>query len=50
MIYVYCNWVCTRWLRSVTLYKNRKETAIYNIQNNTNAQNTQNRKQTYKEY
>jgi hypothetical protein len=50
MIFIYCNWVSTRWQRSVDMYKNRKETAIYrrgnDVQNNTKTQNTQNRKQT----
>jgi len=27
MIFIYCNWVSTRWQWSVDLYKNRKETA-----------------------
>jgi hypothetical protein len=35
MIFVYCNWVSTRWQWSVNLYKNRKETAIYERRNNT---------------
>jgi hypothetical protein len=26
---IYCSWVSTRWQRSVDLYKNRKDTAIY---------------------
>jgi len=45
MIFIYCNCVSTRWQRSVNLYRNRKETAIYrrrnNTQNNTKTQNTQ---------
>jgi len=28
-IFIYCSWVSTRWQRSVNLYKNRKEAAIY---------------------
>ena len=28
-IFIYCSWVSTRWQRSVDLYRNRKETAIY---------------------
>jgi hypothetical protein len=48
-IFIYCIWVRTRWLRSVILYKNRKETAIYkrrnNTLNNTKTQNRQSRKQ-----
>ena len=52
MIFIYCNWVSTLWQRSVDLYVNRKETAIYrrgnNTQNNTRTQNTQNRKENYK--
>ena len=27
MIFIYCNWVSTRWKRSVDLYKNSKDTA-----------------------
>jgi len=42
----------TRWQRSVNLYKNGKEIAIYrrrnNTQNSTPTQNTRNRKQKYK--
>jgi hypothetical protein len=49
IILMYCNRVSTRWQRSVNLYKNRKETAIYkgrnSSQNNTKTQNTQNGKQ-----
>jgi len=26
MIFIYCNWVSTRWQWSVDLYKHRKET------------------------
>jgi hypothetical protein len=33
MIFVYCNWVSNRWQWSVNLYKNRKETAIYERRN-----------------
>jgi hypothetical protein len=51
-IFIYCNWFSTRWQRLVNLYKNGKEAATYkrrnNRQDNTRAQNTQNRKQTYK--
>jgi len=55
MIFIYCNWVSTRWQWSVDLYKNRKETDIYRRRNNTQnstqnntqksreTQNTQNR-------
>ena len=50
MIFMYCSCVSTRWQWSVNLYKNSKETAVYkmrnNTQNNTQTQNTQNRKQT----
>jgi len=35
MIFIYCNWVSTRWQWSVNLYKNRKETATYGRINNT---------------
>jgi len=53
MMFIYCNWVSTRWQWSVDLYKNRKETAIYMRRNNTRnitqnitkTQNTQHRKQ-----
>ena len=52
MIFIYSNCVLTRWQRSVNLYKNRKETAVYrrrnNTQNNTETQNIQNIKQTHK--
>jgi len=34
-IFIYCSWVSTQWQRSVDLYKNRKETAIYRRGNNT---------------
>jgi len=50
MIFIYCNYVSTRWQWSVDLYKNKKETAVYkrrnSTQNNTKTQNTQNKKQT----
>ena len=50
-IFVYCNWFSNQWQWSEDLYKNSKETAIYkrrnNTQNNTETQNTQNRKQKY---
>ena len=29
MIFIYCNWVSSRWHWSVDLYKNRRETAVY---------------------
>jgi len=29
MVFISCNWVSALWQRSVNLYKNRKETAIY---------------------
>ena len=29
MIFIYCNWVCTRWQWSVNVYKNIIETDIY---------------------
>jgi len=52
MIFIYCNWVSTRWQWCINLYKKRKETAIYerrkNSQNSTKVQNTQNKKQIYK--
>jgi len=35
MVFIYCQWVSTRWQRWVDLYKNRKETAIYRRRNNT---------------
>jgi hypothetical protein len=51
-IFIYCDWVSTRWQWWVNLYKNRKETGIYkrrnNTQNNTKTKNTKNLKQTYK--
>ena len=52
MIYdIYCKWVSTQWQRSVNLYKNGRETAVYrrinNTQNNTIARYTPNRKQIY---
>jgi len=28
-IFIYCSWVSTRWQRSVSWYKNRKEAAVY---------------------
>ena len=34
MIFIYCNWVSTRWQWLVNLNKNRKETAIYKRINN----------------
>jgi hypothetical protein len=34
-IFIYCNWVPTRWRWSVNSYKNRKETAMYQRGNNT---------------
>jgi hypothetical protein len=52
MIFIYCNWISTRWQWSVDLYKNTKETAICkwrnNTQNNTKTHNLQNIKQTFK--
>jgi hypothetical protein len=48
IIFIYRNWVSTQWQLLVSLYKNKKETAVYKRINNTKAQNTQNRKQTYK--
>jgi hypothetical protein len=64
MLFIYSNWIYTRWHWSVDLYKNRKETAQNEKQytkniKNTKTQNIQNRKQkyetkniprTYKEY
>jgi len=45
-IFIYCNWVPTRWQWSVNWFRNRKETAIYkrrnNTQKNTKAKNVQN--------
>ena len=50
-IFIYCNWVSSRWQRSVNLCKHRKETAIYkrinSTQHNTKTRNKQNIKQTY---
>ena len=46
VIFIYCNWISTRWQWSVNLYKNREETAIYRRRINTKTQNTQNRKHT----
>jgi len=47
MIFIYCNWISTRWQWSVDLYKSSKETAICkwrnNTQNNTKTHNLQNR-------
>jgi hypothetical protein len=40
-IFIYCNWVSTRWQGSVNLSKNSKEAAEYKWRNNA-----QNRKQT----
>jgi len=34
-IFIYCGWVSTRWQRSVDLYKNMKETALYKRRYNT---------------
>jgi hypothetical protein len=34
MIFIYCNWVSTRWQLLVDLYKNKKETAVYKRINN----------------
>jgi len=56
MIFIYRNWVSTRWQPSIKLYKNRKDTAIYmcvyiyiyKMRNNKKTQNTQNGKQTKK--
>ena len=49
MIFIFCSWVSTRWQRSVDLYKNRKETAIYKTRNSTrNNTKSQNRKLEYK--
>jgi len=49
MIFIYCGWVCTRWQRSVDLYKNRKERAIYKRRNNTQSnKKTQNIQSTEK--
>ena len=41
---MYCSCVSTRWQWSVNLYKNSKETAVCKMRNNTQTQNTQNRK------
>ena len=45
-IFICCNWFSSRWQRSVDLYKNRIQTAIYrrgiNTQNSTGAQKTWN--------
>jgi hypothetical protein len=53
MLFIYSNWISTRWQWSVDLYKNRKETAQNEKQytkniKNTKTQNIQNRKQKYK--
>ena len=52
-IFIYYNLVSGLCQRSVHLYKNRKETAVYkgrnSTQNNTETQNTQNGKQIYKQ-
>jgi len=49
MIFIHRSWVSTRWQWLVNLYKYRKETAVYtsryNIQNSTETQNTENRKE-----
>jgi hypothetical protein len=37
-LFTYCNWVSTQWQRSVDLYRNNKEIAVYKRRNN--AQNT----------
>ena len=29
MLFIYCNWVSSRWQCSVNVDKNRKETAVY---------------------
>jgi hypothetical protein len=52
MIFIYFNWVSTRWQQSAVFYKNRKETAQnekqYSKQYKTvQEQNAQNRKQKY---
>jgi len=59
-IFIYCSWVSTQWQRSVDLYKNWKETAIYRRGNNTQNSTKHrihkidnkhtNQKQTHKEY
>jgi len=45
-IFIYRNWVSTRWQWSVSLHKKRKEKATFKrrnkTQNNTRTQNTQN--------
>jgi len=41
MIFIYCNWISTRWQWSVDLYKNRKETAIYKKRNSRPTQKIQ---------
>jgi hypothetical protein len=53
MLFIYCNWVSTRWQWSVDWHKNRKETEKMknNTQNNTKntkACDTQIRQQKYK--
>jgi hypothetical protein len=51
MIFIYWNWVYTRWKWLVDLHENRKDTARKEKQytkqykNNTRTKNTQNRKQ-----
>ena len=51
MIFIYCNWVSTRWQWSVTCTKigHRQHKRRNNTQNNTKTQNTQNRKHTKQE-
>jgi len=44
MIFIYCNWVSTRWQRSVDLYKNRtRRGQKRKIEKNTKTLNTQGR-------
>jgi len=55
-LFIYCNWVSTRWQWSVDLYENRKETAQkekrytkqYKNKEYTKQKKVQNKKQTYK--
>ena len=52
IIFIYSNWVSSRWQRSENLYKNRKETAIYKRINSTQKmqKHIQNKKTKIKKY
>ena len=45
MIFIYCNWVSTRWQWSVDSYKNGRETAQKEEQYTKQYKNKQNTKQ-----